>query len=246
MIPAMLWPGWALRLLPVDRLGSQCRAVRVDAFRHGCSGLLLVPGGPADLPYVRAAPLLGNIRANRDRESVEQRVYGGRDLTPLASTLAQLARAIDEHGSPIDYARRRATFTETTVELNPDAYRRLVLQHGWLAGGEHRQQVMRWYLLLLLTGHSPPAPQGAATRFAWSCTEFRYRAPLPLRAFLYEQAERNLATHGIDEPVTWEPPPTGSATSTGRASHRNRSTPPRCAPLSMAMTPPLRSLRPPG
>lgn len=206
MIPAMLWPGWALRLLPVDRLGSQCRAVRVDAFRHGCSGLLLVPGGPADLPYVRAAPLLGNIRANRDRESVEQRVYGGRDLTPLASTLAQLARAIDEHGSPIDYARRRATFTETTVELNPDAYRRLVLQHGWLAGGEHRQQVMRWYLLLLLTGHSPPAPQGAATRFAWSCTEFRYRAPLPLRAFLYEQAERNLATHGIDEPVTWEPP----------------------------------------
>ncbi|MBZ6081338.1 TniQ family protein [Streptomyces olivaceus] len=202
-IPAMLWPGWTLRLLPVDPIRSHRR---VDAFRHGCSGLLLVPGGPADLPYVRAAPLLGNVRANRDRESVEQRVYRDRDLTPLASALAQLARALDEHGSPIDYARRRATFTEATVELNPDAYRRLILQHGWLAGGAHRQQVMRWYLLLLLTGHSPSPPQGAATRFAWSCTEFRFRAPLPLRAFLYEQAEQNLAAHGIDEPVTWEPP----------------------------------------
>ncbi|MEU7327989.1 TniQ family protein [Streptomyces parvus] len=206
MIPAMLWPGWALRLLPVDRLRSPGRVFRVDAFRHGCSSLLLVPGGPSDLPYVRAAPLLGNVRATRDRESLEQRVYRDQDLTPLASTLAQLARALDEHGSPIDYARRRTTFTETTVELNPDAYRRLILQHGWLAGGEHRQQVMRWYLLLLLTGHSPPPPQGAATRFAWSCTEFRYRAPLPLRAFLHEQAEQNLAARGIDEPVTWEPP----------------------------------------
>lgn len=206
MIPAMLWPGWALRLLPVERRRAPGRVFRVDAFRHGCSGLLLVPGGPADLPYARAAPLLGNVRTARDRESVEQRVYRDQDLTPLASTLAQLARALDEHGSPIDYARRRATFTATTVELNPDAYRRLILQHGWLAGGEHRQQVMRWYLLLLLTGHSPPAPEGAATRFAWSCTEFRYRAPLPLRAFLHEQAEQNLAAHGIDEPVTWEPP----------------------------------------
>ncbi|MFH9087073.1 TniQ family protein [Streptomyces sp. NPDC017673] len=203
MIPAMLWPGWTLRLLPMDRLRSHRR---VDAFRNGCSGLLLVPGGPADVPYVRAAPLLGNVRAVRDRESVEQRVYRDRDLTPLASTLAQLARALDEHGSPIDYARRRATFTEATVELDPGAYQRLVLQHGWLAGGKHRQQLLRWYLLLLLTGHSPPAPEGAATRFAWSCTEFRFRAPLPLRAFLHEQARENLAAHGIDEPVTWEPP----------------------------------------
>ncbi|MFI6527689.1 hypothetical protein [Streptomyces uncialis] len=56
-------PELALRLLPADHLRSQGRVFRVDAFRHGCSGLLLVPGGPAGLPYVRAARLLGKIRA---------------------------------------------------------------------------------------------------------------------------------------------------------------------------------------
>ncbi|MEV0991673.1 hypothetical protein [Streptomyces sp. NPDC049949] len=62
---------------------------------------------------------------------------------------------------------------------------------------------------LALRPRTDPRRQGGRAgrrRFAWSCTEFRFRAPLPLRAFLRDQAEQNLAAHGIDEPVTWEPP----------------------------------------
>jgi hypothetical protein len=66
--------------------------------------------------------------------------------------------------------------------------------------------VLRWYLVVLLTGEHPAIP---ATKkpFSWRCGNFRYDAPGPLRAFLRRQAEANLARHGITEPVTWEPPP---------------------------------------
>jgi len=66
--------------------------------------------------------------------------------------------------------------------------------------------VLRWYLLVLLTGGHPDIP-GAKKPFSWHCTSFRSGAPRPLRVFLRQQAEASLARHGITEPVTWEPPP---------------------------------------
>ena len=141
---------------------------------------------------------------------MERIIYRERDLTPLASVLAQLACALDEHGSPIDYARRRALFTgPESVMLDADAYTRLRLQHGWSRSYAPRLAVQRWYLLILLTGEHLVIP-GARKPFSWHCSDFRYSAPGPLRAFLREQAEINLARHGITEPVTWEPPDAGS------------------------------------
>jgi hypothetical protein len=138
---------------------------------------------------------------------VERIIYHGRDLTPLASVLAQLAFALDEHGSPIDYARRRALFTDLrSVTLDLDACTRLRLQHGWSAGYAPREAVLRWYLLVLLTGEHPAIP-GTKKPFSWRCNNFRSGAPRLLRVFLRQQAEANLARHGITEPVTWEPPP---------------------------------------
>jgi hypothetical protein len=125
----------------------------------------------------------------------------------LASALAQLAFALDEHGSPIDYARRRALFTDLrSVTFDLDAYARLRLQHGWSAGYAPRGAVLRWYLLVLLTGEHP-AIAGTKKPFSWRCNNFRYGAPRPLRVFLRQQAEASLTRHGITEPVTWEPPP---------------------------------------
>ncbi|MFB7149421.1 TniQ family protein [Streptomyces virginiae] len=205
MIPAMLWPGWTMRLLPRP---TNNRNPRAGTFRRGCSSFLLLPGGPPQLNFERVGPLLGNQEINTDRDSIERRLYLDHDLTPLASTLAQLARALDEHGSPIDYARRRATFTSTTVTLDLDAYARLCVQQGWNRGQEHRVLLMRAYLLMLLTGEVHPPPEGASYRFAWHCSEFRFHAPRALRAFLRQQAEDNLAHRKITEPVTWEPPET--------------------------------------
>ncbi|MET7906127.1 hypothetical protein ABZS86_33590 [Streptomyces sp. NPDC005355] len=101
---------------------------------------------------------------------------------------------------------RRKLFTNTTVTLDLDAYRRFCTQQGSWTGGEHRVHILRWYLLMLLTGEFHPTPSGAASHFAWNCTEFRFRAPATLRAFLHEQAQSTLTHHRIHEPVTWEPP----------------------------------------
>ena len=90
---------------------------------------------------------------------MERILYHGRDLTPLASVLAQLAYALDEHGTPINYARRRALFTgPETAMLDLDAYTRLRLQHGWSRSYAPRLAVLRWYLLMLLTGEHPAIP----------------------------------------------------------------------------------------
>jgi len=137
MMPAMLWPGWTLRLLPRATGGADAgddapHSARCGSFRRGCAGFLLLPGGPPQLNFERAGPLLGNRSHVTDRDAVERILYRERDLTPLASVLAQLAYALDEHGSHIDYARRRALFTgPESVTLDLDAYTRLCLQHGW-------------------------------------------------------------------------------------------------------------------
>jgi hypothetical protein len=137
MIPAMLWPGWTLRLLPRATGGADTgddtpHSARCSSFRRGCASFLLLPGGPPQLNFERASPLLGNRSHVTDRDAVERILYRDRDLTPLASVLAQLASALDEHGSPIDYARRRTLFTgPESVTLDLDAYTRLCLQHGW-------------------------------------------------------------------------------------------------------------------
>jgi hypothetical protein len=64
--------------------------------------------------------------------------------------------------------------------------------------------VLRWYLLVLLTGEQPAIPR-ARKPFSWHCTSFRYSARGPLRAFLRQQVKASLARHGVTEPVTWEP-----------------------------------------
>lgn len=208
MIPAMLWPGWTLRLLPRPPAadGDAPLSASCGSFRRGCASYLLLPGGPPQLNFERASPLLSNHSYGTDRSALERIIYRGRDLTPLASVLAELAYALDEHGGPIDYARRRALFTgPESVTLNQDAYARLCLQHGWSRSHAPRLAVQRWYLLMLLTGEHLVIP-GARKPFSWHCGNFRYSAPGPLRAFLRHQAEINLARHGITEPVTWEPP----------------------------------------
>jgi len=209
MIPAMLWPGWTMRLLPsAPSPGAPAGGPSLGSFhsfRRGCASFLLLPGGPPQLNFERASPLLGNRSDGTHRGAVERTFYAGHDLTPLASVLAQLALALDEHGSPIDYARRRALFTgPAAVTLDPDAYTRLRLQHGWSKGYLPREAVLRWYLLMLLTGEHLAA--SAKKPHGHQCTGLRYHAPAPLRAFLRQQAEASLIRHGITEPVTWEPP----------------------------------------
>src|SRR5260370_14814141 len=66
MIPAMLWPGWTMRLLPPSpggtgdlASGPRTGSGSFGSFRRGCASFLLLPGGPPQLNFERAAPRLG-------------------------------------------------------------------------------------------------------------------------------------------------------------------------------------------
>lgn len=129
-------------------------------------------------------------------------ILRGHDPTPLVSTLALLARALDTHPTPIDYGRRRAVFHDGTVELDMNAYQELCRRHGYRRPGVRQIQHIRWHLLSLLLGANP----GNSSCAPFWQSEFRYRLQEDLQAFLHHQAAANLAAHGIAEPVRWEPP----------------------------------------
>jgi hypothetical protein len=132
-------------------------------------------------------------------------------LKPLLSGLAQLAAALDAYGSPIDYARRRRSFTTATTGIDRDAYQRLCARQGWPRPSQHRRRLLDRYLLALLTGTHLPATPGDPNltrgRASASWNTLRYRMPAELREFLHAQAIANLHAHCIDEPLQWEPPP---------------------------------------
>jgi len=208
-MPAMLWPSWTMRLLPRPGAVGQEIDPRTALFRRGAAAFMLLTGGPARLNFERVVPLLGPGRraskpaVDRLREAVERRIYAARDLTPLARTLAELAHSLDEQPGPIDYARRRAMFTEHAVHLDPKAYERVCLQLAWYAT-PGRAAVLTWYLRALLTGEMPSAGPGGGA-FTYACNQMRYDAPAAVRDFLHREAGRHLAEHGIEEPVVWEP-----------------------------------------
>jgi hypothetical protein len=212
-IPAMLWPGWTMRLLPLPGGPGADTDPRAGRFRRGCAGFILLTGGPSELNFERVDLLLrtgppgaaGHRRgwAYALRDAVERRIYEHADLTPLAATLAELAYALDEHGGPIDYARRRALFTQDAVRLDPTAFKRLCVQLSWSAT-RPRESMLTWYLRMLLTGEYSPIAATAAHP-PRTYTQLRFDASRPVRAFVSREGARLLAAHGIDEPVTWEP-----------------------------------------
>ncbi len=195
-LPAMLWPSWTMRLLP-----SLPKPIhRLAGVRRACSTLLLMPGTNCD--YLQAAGLLGNRRSLKIREALDTAIRN-HGPTELATTIVLLARAVDSNPVPIDYARRRTTFSETTVAFDSDAYQDYCRRHGMRAGPVQLKR-LRWHLLKLLLGADPGASSHTP---AWS-TELSLQITEELKLFLLRQAAENLTSHDITEPVLWQPPST--------------------------------------
>ncbi|WP_406308784.1 TniQ family protein [Streptomyces sp. NBC_00623] len=143
MIPALLWPSWSMRLLATGSVDTTVP----HAFRAACSTYLLIPG--TRLGFAAAGRLLGHQAPRRDRRIID-RLFQPASFTAPASALAQLAHALDAHGSPIDYARRRRLLTRESLRIDHRAYERLCWDHGRKPGAASRQRHMRAYLLDLL------------------------------------------------------------------------------------------------
>jgi len=202
-LPDQLWPVWAIRLTDDD-------AIDGPYFRSAMTAALLLPH--SDLPLGRLAALLPHQPV---LEAVSHQL---RRLATLPNTdavlriLTELALAIDRHGVPIDYARRRRLAVETTL-LDQPTWRALSRGSGLHIGRRRRLDLARCYLYELLTGGSlttaPPPYQLADATLRTDHIEFAAAMPAPLAAALTAHAEGLLATGGITgEPLTWHPPTT--------------------------------------
>ena len=202
MLPQLMWPDWFARLLPVA-------GQRADPARAVLSGCLLLPGVPTRAP--RTVFTLLNPHLTSGSLSTVMKTLDAGQRTAVLTVLCQLTDYLDQHGSPIDYQRRR-TLAEaatlswaqwTALSLGADA-------HPGDTSGAGRHLHARRHLYQLLTGADLTDPAHA---LAWTSPgdrsaylSFTETLTTPLRAALHEHAARTLHELGIGEPLTWSPP----------------------------------------
>ncbi len=90
------------------------------------------------------------------------------------------------------------------------AYTTLATTHGWRPPSPLQLRILDDQLAVLLTGARPRRRVDASvsrrsTTDAWN--PLTVALPPPVRDFVHHQAQWLLHHHGIDEPVTWQPPP---------------------------------------
>ncbi|WP_280443424.1 LysR family transcriptional regulator [Nocardia brasiliensis] len=125
--------------------------------------------------------------------------------------MARLAHYLDEHGSPVDYERRRQRIPAEAIDR--DTWWELACSVDAHPGDDATQQRLRnanRYLHQLLTGADLADPRHALA-FAGSDDRshhlrFTLSMSLPLRQALRDYAASVLERFDIDEPLTWSPP----------------------------------------
>jgi len=205
-LPQLLWPDWTARLLP--RAGFL-----PDQFRAVISACVLLPGSPGRSHAQIAAALNPHLA----RASITMALQGLADidgeasLRPILILLCRIADYLDQHGSMIDYGRRRAVAASWSMPW-----------HYWhelaCAAGAHpgipsrpgRHLHAKRYIHNVLTGSDLTDPAhplalgdaGERSRYV----TFAATLTPALRRALYREAEDILDAHRIDEPLTWSPP----------------------------------------
>jgi hypothetical protein len=215
-LPTLLWPGWTLRLMPPEGFDFlPCQ------FALGT--MLAVAAADAE-DYRSAQELLGLQPVHSARFSAFTARLGQHGvLNQVTGAICQLARKLEEHGAPIDYARRRRLRRFSQAQLDVTGWRRQRyflthpatwthrrhLDHASLPATPVQEHFARLRLIELLTGTHPhylPAPLRLPERRHQDYAGFVFTLPEPMARYLHQRV-RFLLTHAsIDEPVTWEPP----------------------------------------
>jgi hypothetical protein len=195
-LPEYLWPEWIIRLRPAA--GSFTDTIATDI-----PAALMLPGNP-------------NPNMTATTELTAWRNSSSRTLNQLAdrypdvlTALVALADYLDTHGSPIDYRRRRALFTDITMD-------RQQWEENCYSADAHPGQATRHlnarrYLFSLLTGANlantrhPLAFPNAGDKHDYLLI-FQRELTTPLREALHDYAHTILRWARIDEPLTWTPP----------------------------------------
>jgi hypothetical protein len=198
-IPQLLWPGWAVRLMPPSGLAAV-------PFRSAIATCLLLPGKitraihPGDGPHSNRS----SVAINSILRSL---TAAGHDSVLTATAL--LAAYLDEHGSPVDYQRRRDLIPAEAISKDQwlEACGRASAHPG---KGDRRRRDAGRYVYELLTG-ADLTDSRCPLAFASAQDKSRYLGftdtlTTPLRAALHDHASGLLDRLGISEPLIWEPP----------------------------------------
>ncbi|HUY44204.1 MAG TPA: TniQ family protein [Streptosporangiaceae bacterium] len=215
-LPSLLWPGWALRLMPAE-------GFEFPRYRLSLTIMLAVAAtGAAD--YHAAQELIGLEPVPASRLAIfTARLRQHGVLEPVTAAICQLARALEEHGAQIDYARRRRVRRLSRAQLDVTGWRRqryfLTHPDTWahrrhldradLPATPVQEQFARLRLIELLTGTHPaclPGPLRLPERRGQGYAEFVLTLPEPMAGYLDQRAGYLLGRAGISEPVAWEPP----------------------------------------
>ena len=192
-LPDQLWPDWAVRLSGDPASSSH------DKFLPAALIALLLPHSGMPLNQVTAM-VSGQLRRHITG-------YHMSKLTPGAlRILTELAFAIDDHGIPIDYRRRRHLAAGTTL-IGDAAWARMTREAGMrLAPAASARR----YLYELLTGcalATAPPPYRLSPGSPGSYNDFVLGMPASLATALAGHARRILDGWGTGpEPLHWQPP----------------------------------------
>lgn len=195
-IPQYLWHDWIVRFQPPAGAFAETLATDIPV-------ALMIPGNPVRNRHAGA-------EVNRWRNNVSQtlRLLCEHDRDAL-SAICALADHLDTYGAPIDYRRRRATFTDSA--LSRQDWEQLCARADAHPGRAARQLQARQYIFQLLTGADLSNPQHLLA-FRDSNERNYYLAfqatmVSALREALQLHAAQTLQAAGIDEPLTWTPSP---------------------------------------
>jgi DNA-binding transcriptional ArsR family regulator len=199
-IPQLLWPEWAIRLMPA-------RGFAAGPFRSTIAACLLLPGHPGRATRTAITALHAHRSALAIGTELRALARGGHDTVLTAITC--LAGYLDTSGSPIDYQRRRDLIPAATITAGQ--WRDLCYGAAAHPGETPRHHHAQRYLFQLLTGadlHDPRHVLAFTSGHDYSHYHaFADTLPTGLRDALHAHAAALLHNLGIGEPITWAPPP---------------------------------------
>ena len=199
-IPQLLWPDWAIRLMPA-------RGFAPGPFRSTIAACLLLPGHPGRATGTAITALHAYRGALATGAVLRALADGGHDT--VLTAISCLAGYLDTSGSPIDYQRRRDLIPAETITAGQ--WRDLCFSVAAHPGETRRHHDAQRYLFQLLTGADLHDPRHALA-FTAGNDYSHYQAfagtiPTGLRDALHGHATGLLHDLGISEPLTWAPPP---------------------------------------
>lgn len=189
-LPLAMWPQWAVLL--DERTAHKRGQARVNTELVSCLDY--------QAPDAPLACSLCHARLNK---------YATTDPGRTITIAAALARYLDEHGSPIDYTRRRALFHDALPDLDDKAVTAAAEAADYTFGIALPVKVSLQFLLWkALTGSDvhlrPEALQLDSLRHDF-LSRIELRLPTAFHALVHTTGQAIVAEHGLDEPLTWAP-----------------------------------------